>query len=231
MSARSTTPRRKPLTRTVVLVLCAGLHVVVFSLIALRPTEPAPPESPPVVVALVDGQNLIPKPETAATPKASPKPLPAKVRVRLTRAPPDVRPLPIPPVKVVSAGQGLSEAEIAGAASGDAGSPGGGCDMRRRLAAALRKDPIVAAAAAKLAGRAVMVWNGDWVRSQGEDGAGLSAVRESILWEVGFAPETCRSERVHGLVLFTLPGGRLAVGAPDWRWSDLLKPAGRATAP
>ena len=61
--------------------------------------------------------------------------------------------------------------------------------------------------------------------------AGLSAVRESILWEVGFAPEACRSERVHGLVLFTLPGGRLAVGAPDWRWSDLLKPAGRATAP
>ena len=231
MSARSTTPRRKPLTRTVVLVLCAGLHVVVFSLIALRPSEPAPPESPPVVVALVDGQNLIPKPETAAMPKASPKPLPARVRVRLTPAPPDVRPLPIPPVKVAAAGQGLSEAEIAGAASGDAGSPGGGCDMRRRLAAALRKDPIVAAAAARLAGKAVMVWNGDWVRSAGEDGAGLSAVRESILGEVGFAPEACRTERVHGLVLFTLPGGRLALGAPDWRWSDLLKPTGRATGP
>ena len=103
--------------------------------------------------------------------------------------------------------------------------------MRRRLAAALRKDPIVAAAAARLAGKAVMVWNGDWVRSEGEDGAGLSAVRESILWEVGFAPEACRTERIHGLVLFNLTGGRLALGAPDWRWSDLLKPTGRATGP
>lgn len=231
MTRRPRSSRGRSLKRSIVFVVCAGLHGVVFSLIALRPTEPAPVEPPPVVVALVDGQNLIPKPEAAATPKASPKPLPAKVRVRLTPAPPDVRPLPIPPVKAAATGQGLTDAEIAGAASGDAGAPGGGCDMRRRLAAALRKDPMVAAAAARLAGRAVMVWNGDWVRSEGEDGAGLSAVRESILWEVGFAPEACRTERVHGLVLFAVTGGRLALGASDWRWSDLLKPTGRATGP
>jgi hypothetical protein len=68
-----------------------------------------------------------------------------------------------------------------------------------------------------------MVWNGDWVQGRGEDGKGLAAVREAILWEVGFAPAACRAQPVHGLVLLSMNGAtRLAVGAGDWRWSDLL---------
>ena len=73
---------------------------------------------------------------------------------------------------------------------------------------------------------ALLVWNGDWVQSGGEDGKGLSAVREAIAWEVGFAPAACRAESVRGFILFTLteaPGApRLAIGAPAWRWADLL---------
>jgi hypothetical protein len=125
-------------------------------------------------------------------------------------------------------GAGLSDAQLAGAASADSGPPGGTCDMARRLQNALRKDPLVQAEVAGSSGKAIMVWNGDWVRSNGEDGKGLAAVREAILWEVGFAPAACRAQSVHGLVLLSLgPSSgsvRLAVGQDEWRWSDLLGP-------
>ena len=73
-------------------------------------------------------------------------------------------------------------------------------------------------------GKAVMMWNGDWVRSGGQDGKGLSAVREAIMWEVAFAPEACRNERMRQPVLLSLADGntRFAIGSGDWRWSDLL---------
>ena len=110
--------------------------------------------------------------------------------------------------------------------------------MIRRLQAALRKDALVQAAVADAraagSGKALLVWNGDWIRSNGQDGAGLAAVREAIMWEVGFAPEACRAEPVHGLVLISLTDGpgaaRLVVGAGDWRWSDLLRPRRGAAA-
>jgi hypothetical protein len=73
-------------------------------------------------------------------------------------------------------------------------------------------------------GKAIMLWNGDWVRSGEQDGKGLSVVRQAIMWEVAFAPEACRNERVHGLMLLSLGDGRtrFAIGSGDWRWSDLL---------
>ena len=74
----------------------------------------------------------------------------------------------------------------------------------------------------------MMVWDGDWVRSNGEDGKGLAAVREAIMWEVAFAPKECRTQPVRGLVLLSMNqargSARLAVGAGEWRWSDLLTP-------
>jgi hypothetical protein len=76
-------------------------------------------------------------------------------------------------------------------------------------------------------GRALKVWDGDWVRHGAQEGAGLAAVREAILWEVGFAPKACRAEAVQGLVLISLndaPGSaRIVVGSGSWRWSDLLR--------
>jgi len=100
--------------------------------------------------------------------------------------------------------------------------------MLRRVQEALRKDQLVLAAArtAATAGKAVKVWDGDWLQSSGEAGKGLAAVREAIMWEVAFAPAACRAEPVHGLVLLSLDSGpgatRLAMGGGDWRWDDLL---------
>ena len=130
---------------------------------------------------------------------------------------------------------GVSEADLAGAMTAGGGGGGdGGCDMARRLQEALRKDALVQnAVAGARTPRAILIWNGDWVQGHGEDGKGLAAVREAIMWEIGFAPTACRSEPVHGLVLLSLNqgagGARLVMGGGDWRWSDLLTPK-RASA-
>jgi hypothetical protein len=122
----------------------------------------------------------------------------------------------------------MSGAALGSAMAADA-APGGECNMARRLQAALRRDALVRAAvvARGLSGpSAILVWNGGWVASPGEDGHGLAAVREAIVWEVAFAPPACRAGQVHGPVLFSISDGeaqtRIAVGAGDWRWSDLV---------
>jgi hypothetical protein len=109
---------------------------------------------------------------------------------------------------------------------GEGGGGGGGCDLARAVQQALRRDPQVRSAVdeANRSGKAIMLWDGDWVRSGGQDGKGLSAAREAVVWEVGFAPEACRHQQMHGLLLLSLADGarRFAIGAGDWRWSDLL---------
>jgi hypothetical protein len=135
----------------------------------------------------------------------------------------------------------LGEAELMGAAVAGSGSGaggegngpgGGGCDMVRLLQDALRKNPRVRAALTQVhpeaasRGKAVLVWNGDWVQSPGQEGKGLAGVRELIMLEVAFAPKACRSDPMRGLVLISLsdsPGApRLALGSRAWNWSDLL---------
>jgi hypothetical protein len=142
-----------------------------------------------------------------------------------------VMPQPIMPVfSTVAAPDNsdlLSDSQIAGAAGvGEGGGGGGGCDLARAVQQALRRDPLVHTAVdnANRRGKAIMMWNGDWVRSGAQDGKGLSAVREAIMWAVAFAPESCRNEPVHGLVLVSLADGntRFGIGAGNWRWSDLL---------
>lgn len=119
----------------------------------------------------------------------------------------------------------LSQAQLAGAVRAGAGG-GGVCDMALVLQRALRRDPLVRTAVVEAHrwGKAIMLWDGDWVRSGDQEGKGLSAVREAIMWEVAFAPKACRNQRVHGLVLLSLADGgtRFAIGSGDWRWSDLL---------
>jgi hypothetical protein len=128
----------------------------------------------------------------------------------------------------------MSDSQLAGAtgagegtgSGGGGGGGGGGCNTARIVQQALRKDPLVRTAVedAHRTGKAVMLWNGDWVRSGAQDGKGLSAVREAIMWEVAFAPEACRNQRMHGLVLLSLADGntRFAIGSGEWRWADLL---------
>jgi hypothetical protein len=193
-----------------------------------------PPPPPPVVKP---PDPAPPTPEPPAPPKPEPpkpavkKPPPPRIVARKPKTPPP------PSVKALEAEVGpsaseepgfaeVSAGELAGAASAGSGLPGGECDMARRIQRALRKDAKVRAAVADANGKAIRMWNGDWVRHPGQDGNGLAAVREAMMWEIGFAPEACRRERVRGLVLFTLgdsPGsGRLVVGHGEWRWSDLL---------
>jgi hypothetical protein len=122
----------------------------------------------------------------------------------------------------------LTDSQLAGAIrAGDGGSGGGRCDTAQAVQQVLRRDPRVraAVAGADRLGKASMLWNGDWVRSGGQDGKGLAVVRQAIIWEVAFAPEACRNERIHGLILLSLADGRtrFAIGTGDWRWSDLLE--------
>jgi hypothetical protein len=201
---------------------------------------PAPPEPPPIVVALVTLPAPIPSPAPqplprpareeptpragSAAPKRPSADAPAPARPSRAAAPALLAAAPTP-------GAGLSDADLAGAARAGDGGGGGACDMARRLQAALRRDPMVNAAAASATleadGRALLVWNGDWVQSGGDNGKGLQVVREAVAWEVAFAPPACRAAPVRGLVLLTLgdqPGAaRIALGSDQWRWSDLLK--------
>ncbi|MDO9076893.1 MAG: hypothetical protein Q7U72_05505, partial [Brevundimonas sp.] len=75
-------------------------------------------------------------------------------------------------------------------------------------------------------GRALLVWDGDWVQSPDQAGRGLAGVRQAIAVEIAFAPRACREQRVRGYAVIALADGpgapRLALGGGRWRWSDLL---------
>ena len=231
------------------LASAVGHGALVLWLVVARPAEAPVTEPPAMSVALValpppPEPSPPPKPEPAPDPKPVPEPKPAppkpsKAKAAKARPAPAARPTPRPPPLIVvrpagPSGPGASdaemgEAELAGAATAGGGGSGAGagCDMAGRLQRALRKDRRVQEAVAEVhRGRALRVWNGAWVRHPGQEGAGLTAVREAILWEVGFAPEPCRSEPVRGLVVVSLADGpgaaRLALGAGTWRWKDLL---------
>ena len=231
-------------------VVAVGLHLL-FALVLLsslpRPRHWFEPDA--ITVNLVrpppppaaESPTPSPKPPGGGAPTAAPRPHPAATHALHPRPAPN--PLPPIPAAAAAATAELTDSQLSGAitaGSGGGSGAGGGraCDMVRRLQEALRRDSSVQAAVAFAhhdapgPRRALLVWNGDWVQSSGEDGKGLARVRQAIMVEVGFAPEACRTEPVHGLVLISLndgPGGaRLALGGGNWRWSDLLfAPGGR----
>ncbi|MCS6627029.1 hypothetical protein N0B44_29355 [Roseibacterium beibuensis] len=184
------------------------------------------------------------QPQPPAPPRpAPPRPAPRAARV-VAPPPPEVEPLAAAVAAPVPVFATLSDAQLAGAATAGSGAgagsgqgagagsgPGGdgaGCDMIRRLQDALRADPEVRAAVAEAhradgRGRALLVWDGDWVRTPGQAGKGLAGVRQAISLEVAFAPEACRRQPMRGLVLVTFAGGeRVAFGTGRWRWSEML---------
>ena len=234
--ARARRPSAKRRNLLVAAFSVAGHAVVLLVLISARgdPPKAFDPEPIPVAFAVLPPPS---PPATAPTAPAEPaaaRPPPPRIMARRARASPDIAPLAAEDGPTTDPGPQLSDAQLAGAATAGSGAAGGACDMPRRLQAALRKDRLVLAALAEVPaspGKALFVWNGDWIRSQGQDGAGLAALREAIMWEVGFAPEACRAEAVHGLVLISLNDGpgaaRVVVGSGDWRWSDLLGPRRR----
>lgn len=187
----------------------------------LSPAEPEPPKVEEKPVEEEKPSEAKPRPE-------APRPSPIKAPPRNLVAKATVS-KPTPDAVAVgggSTGQGMAEVgdgDLAGATTaGDGG--GGACNMTRRLQDALRRDRRAQAAVAEVnRGKAILVWNGEWVRHPAQEGAGLAAVREAIMWEVGFAPEECRTQAMNGLVLISLnDGSRVALGQGRWRWSDLL---------
>jgi hypothetical protein len=216
----------------------AGHLLALFLLVLPRAEPPALAEPAPMIVQLVElpkpPEPMIPPapappapvaaPPTPDPPKAAKSP-PPRTAFRKTAAAPD--PLPASTSPAIGTGDEVSDAQMAGAATAGSGGSGGGCDMLRAVQAALRKDALVRAAVFDAhRGRPIMVWNGDWVRHSDQEGNGLAAVREAIMWEVGFAPAECKHQTVHGLVAISLHDGpgapRIVVGSGTWRWSDLL---------
>jgi hypothetical protein len=130
------------------------------------------------------------------------------------------------------AGAGVGGGSGGGSGSGVGGGSGQGCDMVKRIQDALRNDARINAAIGQAyrtsgaSGRAILMWNGDWLQSPGEEGKGLAGVRQAIAVTVGFSSRACKAETVNGYVLLTLsdqPGApRVALGGGRWRWSDLL---------
>lgn len=229
--ARRQSERRRRLLTGAFSAAVHGAAIAALFLVHADQTQPEP-DIEPIPVTLVAPPR---PPEPPAPPKPDPDPPkapqkpPPSMHVRPPRAPPppEAEPLMVAKGPAANAVAELSDAEVAGAATAESGGGGGDCNMARWLQSRLRNDPMVQAALAEARPtRPLLVWNGDWIRHGGQEGAGLAAVRESIMWEVGFAPIACRAEPVHGLILISLndhPGAaRVALGRGAWRWSDLL---------
>lgn len=240
MDWRNPQPKRSNKTRLLSSVVSVSLHGALLYAILSYVAPPVEPEPPPVVVTMVPPPVPAPtaEPAAAAAPaEIRPPPQKAIVKER-PPPPPNVKPIYAKSAPVVDVVDTISDSKLAGALTAGTGNGAGGgdgsgdgtgaCNMVRRMQAALRKDPLVRQAVAARHGgaNALLVWNGDWVQSNGEEGKGLAAVRQAMMWEVAFAPKECRAQAVRGMVLITLnegPGaGRVAFGEGSWRWSDLL---------
>lgn len=214
---------------------------------------PAPDPSPTPDAPAAAAET--PAPAKPAPRRAPPAVAAARPRKIVDRLPPDIEPLPAapappgPPLPLLGAAQ-LAGAATVGAGPGGGGgsgvggaggnggtgsgpgSGGGSCDMVRwvqdavRDDAAVRRAVIAASREMNAAGRAMLVWNGDWLQSRNQAGKGLAGVRQAIALEVAFAPAECRNQRMTGLAVLTLEdgvdGARIALGKGSWRWSDLL---------
>lgn len=212
-------------TRLLAGVFTAVLHLLVVGVaiwLGVRPQPRDVERTPDLIMASVAQQQEQPEPlsppdVTLLEPAAPPTQI--LPRVTFSTAPPAAQ------APSSTASTFLTDAQLAGAVQAGQGSGGGGCDMAAAVQQVLRRDSLARRAVddARLQGRAILLWDGDWVRAGGQAGKGLSAVREAVLWEVGFAPQACRNAQMHGLVLLSLNDGtRFAIGAANWRWSDLL---------
>jgi len=245
--------RRAERRRALGVALSLATHALIVVLLIFFPSPPPMVTEPPAVnVELVNEPPEVPAPAPPAPKPPAPakraarktvakvaptKPTPVKsVVVRRAIARPKPAPRNVETLEADEAPTGgtnaeLSDAQLAGAAdAGSGGGGGGACNMAGRVQAVLRKDRLVHNAVAGYTGKALMVWDGEWVWMRGDIGRGLTAVRQAIAFEIAFAPEACRSTPMHGMVVFSLNGAqgpvRLAVGSGDWRWTDLLAPRG-----
>ena len=215
------------------------------------PAEPTPdPDSAPSGGSPAPSPAP-PAPAPVATPDPKPRPSPPpRVHTRAARpAPPNVPTIVANPGPPAVSFVGLSDRELAGAAvagsgqgtgagtgvgsglgAGNGSGSGGPCDMVKRIQDALRDDARIRRTAAEAQGtlgpgKALLMWNGDWLLSPGQEGKGLAGVRQAIAVEIAFSPPACRHQAMRGYAVISLgdaPGSpRIALGAASWRWSDL----------
>lgn len=217
-------------SRFTALALSIAAHLMMAAMIFWPLSAPTRPRDKPSVLSVTINLAAPPKPAGPPTPAVAAASVSPVAAAQPTPSRPDSTSMLVPDTSDL-----LTESQLAGAGSAGEGGPGGGCDLAQMVQEALRRDPLVRAAVERAGrvGKAVMLWNGDWIRSGGQEGKGLSAVREAILWEVGFAPESCRNKPEHGLILLSLndEGTRFAIGSAEWRWSDLLGLRGVSRAP
>jgi len=216
-----------------------------------RVPAPDPSPTPDAPAAAAEA----PAPEKPAPRRAPPAVAPARPRLVVDRVPPDVEPLPAapappgPPLPLLGAaqmagamtvgsgpggggGNGVGGGGGSGGTGSGSGSGGGSCDMVRWVQDAVRDDTavrravIAASREMNASGRAMLVWDGDWLQSRNQSGKGLAGVRQAIALEVAFAPAECKNQRMTGLAVLKLEdsadGARIALGRGSWRWSDLL---------
>lgn len=235
---------QKPHGLSVGWIVSIAAHIALVTGLLWLQIGPDPPDAAPsqIIVNMMEDDPDPPGPPGA--PGGSGVPQEIAETTFEAAAVPEPTPAPVPadePVEVIEphvpdTSDIMSESQLAGAVSADsegigggngAGGGGGtgGCNTARVLQQALRRDPMVQSAVVRAgrAGKAVILWNGDWVRAAEQDGRGLSGVRQALLWELAFAPEACRTKQMQGLVSLSLHDGtRFAIGAETWRWSDLL---------
>lgn len=203
------------------------------------PPRPEPAPAPPAETPDPAPASTVEAPPMPAAARPAPRPVaPPPLRLRSPRTPPPSAPLPAaepapepPGISLLDAGQiaGATRAGPPGGGGGGSGGAGAGrCDMVRRLQDALSDDADVRASvmaahrALSANGRALLVWDGDWLQSRGEAGKGLAGLRQAMAVEIAFAPRACREQPMRGLALIVLPDGpRIALGRGSWRWRDL----------
>lgn len=201
--------------------------------------DPQPPAGPPTPTPAAPPAKARPTPPAPAPrPSRAPVPPPPEVETIAARAPAPPAPMAtlsdaqLAGATVAGPGGGVGGRGGGGATGGGSGAGDGGCDMVRWLQDALREDPEVRAAVNRAQGevgpgKALLVWNGDWIRNPGEAGEGLAGVRQAIAMEVAFAPQACRAQPMRGLVLIRFSdaadGARLVLGKGAWRWGDMLR--------
>lgn len=198
--------------------------------------EPTPDPTPEAASAAA--APAPPAPRTAPPPPLrtrAPRPAPANVETVVASVAPAVAFVGLGAealggATVAGSGSGSGEGSGTGSGDGTGAGSGGRCDMVRRLQDALRDDADIRRTAAEAQGsigrdRALLLWDGDWLMTPGQAGRGLAGVRQAIAVEIAFSPPACRRQSMRGYALITLgdaPGSpRIALGAPNWRWSDL----------
>lgn len=224
--------RRRKATRRRMAAGALSLSAHVALLLAILTARiDAPVMEEPRAMSIMLAAPIPPAEPAPVEEQREPEPAKAPPRQDIFREtpnpPPEVVARPAGKAKVPRSGVEVSDSQLAGAARAGSGGEGGSCNMPLLLQTALRRDHLARAALAEAhRGRPILVWNGAWVRRPGQEGEGLAAVRESIMWEVGFAPEACRSQVVQGLVLLSMGDNpdapQIVLGQGQWRWTDLL---------